>query len=72
MLPIELMHDTLFHSNINGAFVRTVLLAASICRELDICKEGWRARLQQEVARNTPADLAPDWKARLQQAALSN
>jgi hypothetical protein len=45
LLPMDMMHDTLFHPTEAGAALRTKRFLASFCAETRVCADGWRARL---------------------------
>jgi hypothetical protein len=47
LLPMDMMHDTLFHPTEAGAVVRTRRFLASFCAETPICASGWQVRLAQ-------------------------
>jgi hypothetical protein len=45
LLPMDMMHDTLFHPTEVGAALRTSRFLNSLCTETPICASGWQVRL---------------------------
>jgi hypothetical protein len=61
LLPMEMMHDTLFHPTEAGAALRTKRFLASFCKEAPLCASEWQVRLDDiDAEAPIPRPSAPD------------